>query len=131
MKKVTLALSLIVALALLPTSQAFAISSSSGTAKHTGGGVHGKIISVTTTNFSMGSTTRGRHRRTRSTLVHYNPSSVTITVDGVTVSQLDVAATGKYVSVVGVMKNNVLEATSITVTSTAPAHAKKGKSSSK
>jgi hypothetical protein len=123
-------ISFAVVLALTPLTDA--ASSSSSSSGSSGGGVQGKIQSVAPTNFTVGIAGHGRHRRRgggTAVVVHYNPDTVTITVDGAPVRSLDVAATGKYVSIVGTMKNAVLEATSITVSSSPPAHSKKNKSS--
>ncbi|HET6247987.1 MAG TPA: hypothetical protein VFE47_09850 [Tepidisphaeraceae bacterium] len=109
-------------------------SSSSGGQSLSDGGVHGQIQSVTTSNFSVGQHAgHGRRHRARvkPIVVHYNPDTVLMTVDGVAVKTLDVAVTGKYVSVYGTMTNGVLEATTVAVTSTAPAHARRRKSASK
>lgn len=130
MTRLMIAMFLVVALAFTPLADAQ--SSSSSSSGRSGGGVQGRIQSVAPTNFTVGIGARhGRHRRggLRSVLVHYNPGSVTITVDGSPVRSLDVAATGKYVSIIGTMNNQVLEATSITVSSSPPPKKSKSKSS--
>src|SRR2546423_1806096 len=88
-------------------------SSGGGSPKHTDGGIRGRIQSVAPTNFSVALRHGRGYQRLfiKPIVVHYNPELAAITVDGVSVKFLDVAVTGKYVSVVGTMKNNVLEAT--------------------
>ena len=132
MTRLMIALSSVLLLALAPLSDAK--SSSDGSASGGGGGYQGKIQGVSTTNFTMGMGGKGKHHRRgggglKAMVVHYNPDTTTVTIDGEVVHSLDVRVTGKYVTVYGTIKDSVLEATSISVSSSAPAHAKKSKSS--
>ena len=116
----------LMALAFIPLGDARGANS---TATSAGSDIHGRIQSVTLTTFSVGVRNgHGRHRRLNGIVVHYDPAVVSMTVDGVAVKILDTSATGKYVSIVGTMKDNLLEATSITVSSSPPAKPKKSKS---
>jgi hypothetical protein len=94
------------------------------------GGINGKIQSISNTLLSVGTGHgHGRHHRLKPIVVHYNPESTTVMLDGVRVGVLDVASIGKYVSITGTMHDNLFEATSITVTSSAPSQpARKSKS---
>jgi hypothetical protein len=111
----------------------FANAESSGSGGGGGSGdkeIAGQIQSVTSTNFSVGTHVGRHHRRLKPVFVHFNPDAVNITIDGVAANNIDVKVTGKYVSVVGKVVNNVLEATSIAITSEAPSHPKPIKSKS-
>jgi hypothetical protein len=108
-----------------------ASSSSASRGSQSDGQIHGRIQGVSNTVFTIGTSSgHARHHRarTKGLVVHYNPQTATITVDGRTVQVLDSSAMGKYVSITGTMKNAVLEATSITVSSTPPVHYGKSKS---
>jgi hypothetical protein len=127
MTRLLIAVSLVVVLAFTASSDAKS-SGSRGHASPGDSGFRGRIQSVATTNFVIG-TRKGRHGRFRPIVVHYNPDTVTLTLDGSVVRVIDYKATHKYAVVFGTIKNDVLEATSITVTSSAPVRHKKSKSS--
>jgi hypothetical protein len=127
MTRLIILISSVLILAFTPFTDAK--SSSGGSTSD--GGYSGRIQSVTTTNFSIGGR-GGRHRRRSGgnpIVVHYNPGTVTLTVDGTPVHSLDYKATGMYAVVSGKVVNNVLEATTISVTTAAPARHRKSKSS--
>lgn len=126
MNRLMIALSLAAVMAFTPFTDAKSSGSGSGSS---GGDFQGKIQSVATTVFSVG-LRRGRHR-VKPMVVHYNPDTTTVTVDGVVVRTFDYRAIGKYVHITGTIQNTQIEATSITVTSSPPSHSKRSKSKSK
>src|SRR3954464_11315507 len=120
MNRLMISLSLTVVLALTPFIAAESSTPrSSGKPHPQGPGRHGKIQGVSTTNFSVG--VHHHNGWITAFMVHFNPETVSMTLDGVAVKTLDATAAGKYVHVVGVMKNGQMEATHITVTTNPPA----------
>src|ERR1700734_564946 len=100
MTRLMIALSFLATVAFVPLIDA--ASSSSGTGSASNGGIEGQIQSVATTNFTIGTGGHHRHRRaggTKAIVVHYNPDTTTVTIDGAVVRQLDYQVTGKYATV--------------------------------
>jgi hypothetical protein len=124
MNRFILGMALATVLALTPFTHAKKEGSS-----NSDGGVNGTIQSISNTLLSVGTGGgHGRHHRLKPIVVHYNPETTTVMLDGVRVGVLDVASIGKYVSISGTMHDNLFEATSITVSSSGPAKKSKSKS---
>jgi hypothetical protein len=124
LKRICILLALTAALVFAPQGRAAENCGSNGSAAE-GQQRQGQIESVTPTNFSIKT---GRRRRVKGIVVHYDPQTVEMTVDGVAMRTIDVRQTGKYAVVAGTIVNGVLEATSITITSAPPQRRKKGSS---
>src|SRR3984885_5132127 len=121
MKRFLIIASLAASMAFIPTAEAKKPEGNNGP-----GGTNGYIQSLSNTMFSVG---LGRRRRgSEAVVVHYNPETTVVMVDGQRVQFLDISDIGKYVSVAGEMKDNQLEAASITVTTSDPNGQKKSKS---
>jgi hypothetical protein len=130
MIRLVIFISSVIGLSFTPFAGAASSGSSGGGGSSGGSGIEGRIQSVTSTNFSVGIRSGHHHRRLRPVIVHFNPDTTNITINGQTVRNFDVKVTHMYASVVGTMKNDVLEATSITITSSKPSHPKRSKSKS-
>jgi hypothetical protein len=89
------------------------------------GNIHGHIQSLSNTLFSVG--VDRPIRGSQAIVVHYNPETAIVTVDGQRVQFLDIADIGKYATVSGEMVDNQLEARVISVTSGSGPKKSKGK----